>query len=140
MNTVEVTSLASKFKHLESPLKHRAGSLLSAMRIQGSALSVFLIDNRRMMGLNRQYRKKTKATNVLSFRASKGFVMPKGALHPLGEIYLAPDYIAKKGEDLDFMLAHGLLHLLGYDHEKKGDSIKMRQKEVQLMRGLGKGN
>ena len=57
--------------------------------------------------------------NVLSFPAPKDFPRPDLKSHEsLGEIYLNPLYIEKNNEDFVFMLVHGFLHLLGFDHEK----------------------
>jgi rRNA maturation RNase YbeY len=77
--------------------------------------------------------------NVHSFEAPKDF--PRPDIKPyesLGEIYLCPDYIKKKKQDLALMLVHGMLHLLGYDHKKKGDRIKMEKKEEELLNELKK--
>lgn len=71
--------------------------------------------------------------NVKSFPAPKGFPDTTS----LGEIYLNPGYIEKEGEKLEYMLIHGVLHLLGYDHKKKNDIIRMEKKERHLMKLLG---
>ncbi|PIR87714.1 MAG: rRNA maturation RNase YbeY [Candidatus Harrisonbacteria bacterium CG10_big_fil_rev_8_21_14_0_10_45_28] len=75
--------------------------------------------------------------NVLSFEADKSF--PRPDLAPsksLGEIYLNLAYIKKNGEHPDFMLVHGFLHLLGYDHKKKNDRIEMEAQEESLLKRL----
>lgn len=71
--------------------------------------------------------------NVLSYEAPKKFSRPDVSAKPLGEIYLNPSYIAAHGEDVNLMLAHGFLHLLGYDHKRKGDRMKMEKKEDELL-------
>ena len=72
--------------------------------------------------------------NVLAFPAAKHFPRPDLPKKPLGEIYLNPEYIASHDEDLTFMLIHGFLHLLGYDHVKKNDRIRMESREKKLLR------
>jgi rRNA maturation RNase YbeY len=62
--------------------------------------------------------------------AEKPFPMPDIKEKYLGEIHLNPFYIKSKGEDLLFMLFHGLLHIAGYDHKKKNDRIRMEKKEI----------
>lgn len=94
-------------------------------------IDVFLVDSQAMRKLNRKYRKKDKSTNVLSFPAPLHF-----PINTLGEVYLDPTYIERHKEDLTFMLVHGVLHILGYDHEKKGDRIKMEKKEARVLKAL----
>ncbi len=75
--------------------------------------------------------------NVLSFEASKDFPHPETKKYqPLGEIYLNPKYIQENNEDLTYMLVHGLLHLLGYDHKNKSDRMKMEAEEQRLCRAI----
>lgn len=99
-----------------------------------SSFEVYLIDNRTMKRLNTRFKKKVKPTNVLSFPTgdfpnpnSEGF---------LGEIYLAPDYIHKKREDIFRLFVHGLIHLLGYTHGRPRDRIEMERKEALFMESL----
>lgn len=74
--------------------------------------------------------------NVLSYEAPKNFPRPDMRARPLGEIYLNPAYIARHGEDVDRMLMHGFLHLLGYDHKRERDRMKMEKREAQLLAGF----
>ena len=80
-------------------------------------LGVVLIDKKNMRDLNRKYRKKNKVTDVLSFLGKGEF---------LGDVALCSEQIQKQAkehglhwvEEFSYLLLHGLLHLLGYDHEK----------------------
>lgn len=76
--------------------------------------------------------------NVLSFAHPRGFPRPDIKQTPLGEIYLNPRYIEEHGENLTYMLIHGFLHLLGYDHIKKSDRIAMEKREAQLLAQISK--
>lgn len=76
--------------------------------------------------------------NVLSYEFPKNFIHPYAKGKVLGEIFLNPDYIRKNGEDFDFMLIHGFLHLLGYDHKIKSDRIEMEGREKSLLRKIKK--
>ena len=75
--------------------------------------------------------------NVLSFCGLDAFPRPdlRGKLF-LGEIHLNPTFIKQKGDSLEHMLVHGFLHLLGYDHIKKGDRILMERMEEGLLKEL----
>ncbi len=79
----------------------------------------------------------TMKTNVHSYEARSG--VPRPDIYPainLGEVYLNPKQIKERGEDFSFMLIHGLLHLLGYDHLKDDDRIKMERQEQFLLSQL----
>lgn len=80
---------------------------------------------------------KTMKKNVYSYPAQPGFPQPGVKGKPLGEIYLNPMYIEREGEKVEFMLIHGFLHLLGYDHVKKDDTIVMERLEKKLLAELG---
>ena len=83
---------------------------------------VIIVNNQQMRNINKEFRKNDKPTDVISFALRDASVSINTPL--LGEIYLAPDYIqkiSKKSFDEEFTLTfiHGILHLLGYDHDNK---------------------
>lgn len=80
---------------------------------------------------------KTMKKNVYSYPAKPGFPQPGVKGKPLGEIYINPMYVIKENEKVEFMVIHGFLHLLGYDHIKKSDTIVMERLEEKLLKELG---
>jgi probable rRNA maturation factor len=120
--------VVDKSLQVYKPVLVKKGKKLAEVLKLKKPVDVFLVDSQTMRKLNRKYRKKDKSTNVLSFPAPLHF-----PIETLGEVYLDPKYIEKHKEDLVFMLVHGVLHILGYDHEKKNDRIKMEKKEVRLL-------
>ncbi len=70
--------------------------------------------------------------NVLAFPADPRFPRPDIPGKVLGEMYLNPGYIKKHGQNLAHMLSHGLLHLLGYTHERARDTMRMERMEKML--------
>ncbi len=126
----EVIVLDKPVKKFEVQIKKIAGRLARFFPKKGTT-EVYVISGKRMQALNNKFRGKNKSTNVLSFQKPKNFPGTK-----LGEVYLDPVYIQKHKEDLALMLVHGVLHILGYDHERKNDRIKMEQKEKQLLSKL----
>ncbi len=100
-------------------------------------VELILTDNETIRELNRQFRHIDKPTDVLSFPLE---YVPHA---PLGEIVISVDYARDKAseyhnsldDEIALLFIHGLLHLLGYDHET--DSGEMRQKEEELIRHFG---
>ncbi len=80
-------------------------------------LSVVFVPPPLMRKLNREYRRKDKTANVLSFALDKNY----------GEIFLNADE-----KELPYLFLHGALHLLGYDHKKNSDADKMEKLEKKI--------
>lgn len=102
-----------------------------------------LSDDATVQELNARFRGKDKPTNVLSFPAQTSF--GEAAPAALGDIVLAAETIAREAADLSVPLAHhyqhlvvhGLLHLLGYDHETDAEAEEMEGLEVEILSRLG---
>ncbi|MDP3729346.1 MAG: rRNA maturation RNase YbeY [bacterium] len=127
---IDVIALDKKsIRQKRSVVQHarRLGRLLSKKGV----IEVYIVGSALMKKINKTFRKKDVATNVLSFEKPKNFPGFK-----LGEVYLDPAYITRHKEDMRLMLIHGVLHILGYDHMKKGDRINMEKRETELMRKL----
>jgi len=98
-------------------------------------VGILLTSSAAVRRLNRQFRKKDKTTDVLSFPA------PRGKL--AGDIAIALPVAAAQArrfghtllDEVKLLLLHGLLHLAGYDHE--GDAGRMARKEEKMRRALG---
>lgn len=94
-----------------------------------------------MRSLNRDYRQKDKATNVLSFPAGAIEGLPAEAAPLLGDIVICAEVVsdeaAEQGKSTDdhwaHMLVHGTLHLLGYDHETDDDAAEMEGLEARIL-------
>ena len=121
-------------------LKRCALSFLSALDLEGVELSILLTTDEAIRGLNRAWRKKDSATDVLSFPAG---APPPGSPgpRPLGDVIISLDTARRQarthrrsvGSELDLYLAHGLLHLLGHDHRRPAEARRMSALEEQLL-------
>jgi probable rRNA maturation factor len=110
---------------------------------QPAELSVMLADDAMLRELNRTYRGTDAATDVLSFAQSEGeaFAQPAGAWPHLGDIIISVDTARRQAieygqtlqEELQHLVVHGLLHLLGYDHESPEDAAQMRLQEDAIL-------
>ena len=102
-------------------------------------VSIAVVSDRRMRALNRQFRGKDTATDVLSFPATQ---MP-GVSSFLGDVVIASGVATRQARDaghpvsteLKVLALHGLLHLLGYDHDT--DHGKMARAEARLRKKAG---
>ncbi len=108
--------------------------ILRKEKKDGFSVSVAFVDGETIRQLNNKYRNKDKETDVLSFADSevKDFLKENS----LGEVIVCPSQV-EKGEMVK-VLIHGILHLLGYDHEKnEADAEKMKAKERYFLTDIG---
>jgi probable rRNA maturation factor len=106
---------------------------------QGGAVAILLADDATVADLNTRFRGKPTSTNVLSFPAADS------AYPHLGDIALAYGVCAAEAEaqgksladHLTHLVVHGVLHLLGYDHEAEADAEVMEQMECEILRRFG---
>jgi probable rRNA maturation factor len=112
-------------------------------------LSLLITDDATVRELNRTYRGKDKTTDVLSFAleadrrsdAAAGFVMPPGEIVHLGEVIVSYPKAAEQAaernhaveDELALLVVHGVLHLLGYDHDKPAREREMRSLEQRVL-------
>ena len=123
----------------ETKLHTLARSLLKRLKVTGGTLDIFLLKDADIAALKARFIKKRTEPNVLSFKEPLAFPHPelkKGKY--LGEIYLNKDILKREPERAASLLLHGILHLLGYDHEKKTDAKKMEGIEKKILDGLKK--
>ena len=106
-------------------------------------IDLTLCYNDTIQAYNREYRQKNRATDVLSFPIQNDIINSNDFALPLGSIVISVDYIIQKAklfkhdndDELALLFIHGLLHILGYDHEC--DKGEMREKEAQIIKGFG---
>ena len=109
----------------------------------GAELSIAFADDETVREYNRDYRGKDKATNVLSFPQDPE-PGPDGTI-VLGDILLARETCVREATELGLTFSdhlshlsvHGVLHLLGYDHEIDEDAEEMETREVQILAEMG---
>jgi len=109
------------------------------------ALSVRIVGEARSSALNARYRRKDRPTNVLSF-AGAG-LLPDGRTC-LGELVICAPVVAREARSQGrtppahwaHMTIHGVLHLLGFDHERSAEAGKMAAREIQILDRLGFSN
>jgi probable rRNA maturation factor len=141
--TIRITDSAwRELAAIQARIRKATGlTLRRAQPDREHALTILLMSDGAIRQLNSHYRGKDKPTNVLSFPAA-------GTPGYLGDIALAHGVTAKEAnksgkpvEDHAVHLAvHGVLHLLGYDHEAAADAATMEALEIEILAELGIGN
>ena len=112
---------------------------------QGLSVDIVLSDDDTVRKLNQRWRGKASATNVLSFPAAPAAHLPDDAERLLGDIILASGVVDReaRGDGKTFathschLVIHGMLHLLGYDHDTDHAAEQMEQLEIKAMALLG---
>ncbi len=107
----------------------------------GAEISLLLADDAAIRKLNAQWRGKDQPTNVLSFPAP-GAVEARPAL---GDIAIAYETCAREAEaehksfraHVTHLIAHGFLHLIGFDHEEEAQAVEMEALEREILAALG---
>jgi len=128
---------------LAARLGRQARHLLRDLRLDRAELSIVLVSDREMRALNRRWCRRDRPTDVLSFAQREGAGGAPDGL--LGDVVISVDtarrQAAERGETLaraaDRLLIHGLLHLLGDDHERSvAEARRMQRRERALARWL----
>jgi probable rRNA maturation factor len=129
-------------------LARRAADAALAEAYDGSqpaSLAILFTGDAAIAEINRQWRGQAKPTNVLSFPAPAGLPVPDGEPRPLGDIVLAFGTVAREAEEqgkplphhATHLIVHGVLHLLGHDHESKAQAKDMEALECTILKQLG---
>ena len=112
----------------QDKLQEWISSVLKEVERDGFSLSLLFTDDEKIQELNRDFRGKDMATDVLSFSQMEGeeFGFEN---HFLGDIVIAVPYVTKQAqglghsvfEEVRYLILHGILHLMGYDHDENED-------------------
>jgi len=127
---VEITRLGAGTKYPTAALRQIAEALLRAVKQSRAELSIAMVGDREMRPLNRKYRHKRKTTDVLSFLVEE---QPLSGAKILGDVVISVEQARRQAKErgktlkseMVTLLIHGILHLLGYDHEKSPRQAKI---------------
>ena len=153
-NTIDVefsveNGLAGKWDEARIRTLVRAIVARELPEAQHAVISLHLVGDDTIRALNREHRGKDVHTDVLSFPLpdpnGMRFVLPPDQPAHLGDVVVSLPRAAEQAHDfghsldreIGYLVAHGVLHVLGYDHEEEADRRRMRQKEEEALRPLG---
>ncbi len=127
---------------LARTVRQWAVRMLTSLDLPSAELSVHLTDDAEIHELNRDYRQRDEPTDVLAFAMQEGEAMPSpSSQQVLGDVVISLETALRqaqkrRGGDLDSevmtLLAHGLLHLVGYDHRDAAEMRVMRARTRRL--------
>jgi len=143
--SIDVVHEAGEWPQLDALIvttNSAAQALADELRIRGRSACVALSSDAEIAKLNAAYRGKKAPTNVLSFPA---LAFGKEEASFLGDIGLAFETVAREAREqgvllidhLQHLVVHGLLHLLGYDHQTQAEAEAMEALEVRILAKLG---
>jgi probable rRNA maturation factor len=145
-NTWRMLEIIAEVTHKKLALEElqmHGDTMMKRLRVQSQDVTIMLVDDAAIKKLNRQYRKKNKPTDVLSFSMKEG-EFTQFAPTMLGDIVISVQTAEKQAKEkkhtlqkeVTFLAAHGLLHLLGYDHETDKEEEAMNKKTEAVMADL----
>lgn len=124
---------------LDMVLSHTAGN-------KDAEVGLIISTEENIRNLNNKYRGKNKATNVLSFSNEEiqDFMSAEEDENYLGDIYISREHIAQEASQLNIshkerfahLFVHGILHLMGFDHEEGEDAEVMQNMEDKIVRSI----
>jgi probable rRNA maturation factor len=139
-----MTTLVTRRRNLKhrlsaSLIKRLGNAMLVALELPRAELSVLLTDDEEIHQLNREHRQKDKPTDVLAFAIDEQAADPARLL---GDVVISLDTAERQArsrkrpliEEVRFLLAHGLLHLIGYDHADPVEKREMVSMTRRLVR------
>lgn len=110
-------------------------------KLENCIFNIIFIDNERIREINKEYRNIDKETDVISFALEDNNDIKYDGFRVLGDIYISLDkakeqavlYEHKFIREICFLITHGILHLLGYDHMEENDEKIMFEKQERLL-------
>lgn len=114
--------------------------ICKTLKLKNISIAIIICDNDYIKKINKKYRKKNKSTDVIAFSYRENpFPAVKLDSEPLGDLYISLEKAAENAmtynvgliEEVKRLLVHGVLHLIGYDHEKSGKDEKIMQKKEE---------
>lgn len=141
MINYEINNLVNyeNYDYLDSVIK----ATLKLEKVENAIFSIIFVDEKEIQKINKEYRGIDKITDVISFAFEDNANVVYNDIRILGDIYVcitrmidqAKEYGHSEKRELSFLIVHGLLHLLGYDHQTKEDEEIMFKKQELVLDG-----
>ena len=145
MNNVEIINeLDSELEYLET-MKELIDYAIEKEKLENVLFNIIIVDNEYIHKLNKEYRGIDRPTDVISFALEDNADGINNGFRVLGDIYISIDKVYEQAKEyghsnlreICFLMIHGFLHLLGYDHMEKEDEKIMFAKQEEILNGFG---
>mgnify|MGYP000871117088 FL=1 len=135
-------------KSLEKDIRHALEKIGEMYALKNAEVSITLTNDAQIHEINKNYRHVDKPTDVISFALQESvepLITDSPAINMLGDIIIsverariqASDYGHSLRRELVFLTVHGMLHLLGYDHQEENERHEMEEEQRRIMKILG---
>ncbi len=138
---IQIENRQSLYKIDKRKIRGTVSGIFKILNCTNKEISIVLTDDETIKRMNHQYLGRNKPTNVISFSMQEG---EYGNINPeiMGDVILSLETAQRDAaeghltfqQEIDFLLIHGILHLLGYNHENtsREKAVEMRQKETEV--------
>lgn len=145
MNYFEVINNNKELVEETEQMKDFIKYCVKKLKLKNVIFNVITVNNKKIHEINKKYRKIDKPTDVISFALEDSKENFTSKIRMLGDIYISYEKVKSQAleynhslvRELCFLAIHGLLHLLGYDHMKKEDEIRMFELQKELLDSYG---
>lgn len=144
MNEITITNETDECVD-ETLLNKVAAYALKSENVNNGVVNIIIVDNKKIREINKEYRGIDKETDVISFALEDDDTFIKLPIRVLGDIYISIDKVKVQAleyghslkREICFLVVHGILHLLGYDHMNISDEKVMFSKQDKILDELG---
>ena len=144
MNEITITNETDENVDI-TLLNKVADYALRSENVDKGVVNIIIVDNKRISKINKEYRNIDRETDVISFALEDDDTFIELTIRVLGDIYISIDKVKSQASDyghseireICFLVVHGILHLLGYDHMNIADELVMFSKQDKILDELG---
>ena len=138
----EITVINETSDNIDKELLNKVASFaLEYENVKKALVNIIIVDNDEIRKINKEYRGIDRETDVISFALEDDDTFIKLPIRVLGDIYISIDKAKSQAEEyghslkreMSFLVVHGILHLLGYDHMNESDEKVMFDKQDKIL-------
>ncbi|MCI9433737.1 MAG: rRNA maturation RNase YbeY [Bacilli bacterium] len=145
MNNVEIINETEIDLDYIETMRNLINYAIEYEKIKNVIFNIIIVDNNYIHKLNKEYRGIDQPTDVISFALEDNADLIQSNLRVLGDIYISIDKVYEQAKEyghsnlreICFLMIHGFLHLLGYDHMEEAEEKVMFAKQEEILNGFG---